>query len=164
MSETAIWYQEGVIGMLRGKAAAILSVLAAIMAVAVVAHYAGRPKLLEINLMHLYFNHANQTYAADQNISVWASYTLRFRGTSVRFSVEIAVKDASGKEVYRDPVVMKGLSVTPVASTPRNHIWDRTGTIRSGTFTLQEPGEYEVSITARGGESHDTTRGTFKVA
>ncbi len=66
----------------------------------------------------------------------------------MKLSVDVTVKDTSGKEVYRDPVVMKGLSVTPVPSTPRSHVWERADTIRSATFTPRKPGEYEVSITA----------------
>ncbi len=145
------------------KIVVIVAVLAAIMATAIIAFYVGRPELPEINLVHLYFSHANQTYTQGQTISYWASYALRFRGTSVKFSTEIIVKDESGKEVYRDPVVRKCLSVTPVPSTPRNHVWERTGTIRSGTFTLQEPGEYEASITARAGESCDKVLDTLRI-
>lgn len=146
-----------------GKVVVIVAVLAAIMATAIIAFYVGRPELPEINLMHLYFSHANQTYTQAENISYWASYALRFRGTSVEFSTEIIVKDESGKEVYRNPVVRKCLSVTPVPSTPRNHVWECTGTIRSETFALPEPGEYEASIIARAGESCDRVLDTLRV-
>jgi len=150
-------------GMLWGKAAVIVIILAAIIGIILFALYADKPRLPEVDLKQLQFNHANKTYTVTQNISVWTSCTLRFKGTSVRYYTDITVKDTSGKEVYRDPPSGGRLSVTPAPSTPRNHIWEHAQTIRSKTFTLKDAGEYKVTITTRTGENYDTVKGALIV-
>jgi len=154
------------LGLLRRYAAlaCVLAAIAAIVAVAIAAHFAFRPRLLEIDLLELCFNHENRTYLPGQNITVAAGYSVRFRGTGrvVKLETGITVRDRKGREVYRDPCIGVVFSVEYVPSAPFS-VHERTGTIRSREFALHDPGKYIVTITIRGDDRYDMVKGALNV-
>lgn len=133
--------------------------MAATIIISVAAYYASRPELPKVELTHIHFDHTNRTYTANQNISILTKAALAHRGLSVDLTAILTVKDANGKEVYRDKIAGGRLFISVAR---RKRVYEHTAKIRS-TFRIEEIGEYEVWVTAYVGEQHDTTGDTMKV-